>query len=85
MINGMLIPGFVVVIYATLEDLQEYHQSTMLEFVGKIAEQSISVLIDPRSTQSYITHRVVDICAFKKLKYNKSWLVQLATGTKRKF
>ena len=35
-------------------------------------------------THSYITPRVVDICAFKKVKHRKSWLVQLATGTKRK-
>ena len=27
---------------------------------------------------------VVEICDFKKLKHSKSWLVQLATGTKRK-
>ena len=33
---------------------------------------------------SYITPRIVDIFAFKKLKYRKSWLVQLATRTKRK-
>ena len=26
----------------------------------------------------------MDICAFKKVKHNKSWLVQLAIGTKRK-
>ena len=31
-----------------------------------------------------ITPRVVEICAFKKVKHRKSWLVQLATGTKRK-
>ena len=41
-------------------------------------------MIDPGSTHSYITPRVVDICAFKKIKHRKSWLVQLATGTKRK-
>ena len=41
-------------------------------------------MIDPGSTHSYITPRVVDICAFKKVKHIKSWLVQLATGTKRK-
>ena len=27
---------------------------------------------------------VIEICAFKNLKHSKSWLVQLATGTKRK-
>ena len=53
-------------IYAALEDRQENHQSIMVEFVGKIIEQYVSILIDPGSTQSYITPRVVEICAFKK-------------------
>ena len=57
----------------------------MVELVdGKIVEQSISVLINRGSTHSYITPRIVEICAFKKLKHRKSWLVQLAIGTKRK-
>ena len=56
----------------------------MVEFAGKIVEQSISVLIDPGSTHSYINPTIVEFCAFKKLKHSKSWLVQLATRTKRK-
>ena len=56
----------------------------MVEVEGKIIEHYVSVLIDHGSAHSYITPRVVDICAFKKLKHNKSWLAQLATGTKRK-
>ena len=56
----------------------------MVEVAGKIVEQSVSILIDPSSSHSYITPRVVDSCAFKKVKHRKSWLVQLATGTKRK-
>ena len=56
----------------------------MVEVVGNIIEQSVSILIDPGSTHNYITPRVVEICAFKKVKHRKSWLVQLATGTKRK-
>ena len=56
----------------------------MVEVAGKIVEQSVSILIDPGSTHSYITPRVVDICAFKKVKHRKSWLVRLATGTNRK-
>ena len=71
-------------IYAALEDRQADHQSALVEVAGKIVEQSVSILIDPGSTHSYITRRVVDICAFKKVKHRKSWLVQLATGTKRK-
>ena len=71
-------------IYAVLEDHEEDHQSTMVEVEGNIVEQSISILINPGSTHSYISPRVVGICAFKKLKHSKSWLFQLATATKRK-
>ena len=38
----------------------------MVEFAGNIVEQSVSILIDPGSTHSYITPRVVENCAFKK-------------------
>ena len=51
----------------------------MVEVAGNIVEQSISILIDPGPTHSFITPRVVEICAFKKVKHRKSWLVQLAT------
>ena len=71
-------------IYAALEDFQEDHQSNVVEVEGKIAKQYVSILIDLRSTHSYITPKIVDICAFNKLKHRKSWLVQLATRTKRK-
>ena len=56
----------------------------MVEVKGKIAEKYVSILIDPGSTHSYITPRVIEVSAFKKLKHSKSWLIQLATGTKRK-
>ena len=56
----------------------------MVEVADKIVEQYVSILIDLGSTHSYITPRVVDICAFKKVKHSKSWLVQLTTRTKRK-
>ena len=71
-------------IYAALEDLQEDHQSMVVEVEGNIAKQSVSILINPGSTHSYITPKTIGICAFKRLKHRKSWLVQLATGTNRK-
>ena len=42
-------------IYAVLKDRQVYHQSTVVEVEGNIAEQSISILIDLGSTHSYIS------------------------------
>ena len=71
-------------IYAVLEDLQEDHQWSMVEVASKIVEKTVSILIDPGSTHSYIAPRVVKICAFKKVRHSKSWLVQLATRTKIK-
>ena len=56
----------------------------MVEVVGKIVEQSISILIDPSSTHNYIAPRVMGVCALRKVKHRKYWLVKLATGTKRK-
>ena len=50
----------------TVEDRQAYHQSSVVEVAGKIVEQSISILIDLGSTHSYITPRVVEICALRK-------------------
>ena len=56
----------------------------MVEVGNKIVDQSISILIDTCSTHSYIAPRVVEVCTLRKVKHSKSWLVQLATGTKRK-
>ena len=56
----------------------------MVEVEGKIVEQYVSILTDPVSTHNYITPIIVEIFSFKKLKHRKSWLFQLATGTKRK-
>ena len=54
---------------AVLEDSQADHQSSVVEVAGKIVEQSVSILIDPGSTHSYITPRVVEVCAFTKVKH----------------
>ena len=62
-------------IFAALEDRQVDHQSMVVEVAGKIVEQSVSILIDPSSNHSYITPRVVEICAFKKVRHRKYWLV----------
>ena len=70
-------------IYAALEDRQEDHQSIVVEVAGKIVEQFVSIFTDPISTHSYINPRVVEVCAPRKEKNIKSWLVHLATGTKR--
>jgi hypothetical protein len=60
------------------------HQSTIVEIEGKIHDKKLSILIDPGASLSYVTPSLVDSSKLKKVKHTKSWLVQLATGTKRK-
>ena len=45
----------VPIIYATLEDYQADHQSTVVEVAGNIVEQYISILIDRGLTLVLLT------------------------------
>jgi hypothetical protein len=74
----------VLRIYATVENQPTYHQASVVELEGIITKQPIFVLIGPGSNISYISHRLVEACSLQRNKHTKSWLVQLATGTKRK-
>jgi hypothetical protein len=51
---------------------------------GMIANHLISILIDPGSNLSYVAPQTVDKCKLQPHRHTKPWLVQLATGTKRK-
>jgi hypothetical protein len=68
----------------TIDGQQADHRSSVVEIEGKVNDTQICILIDPRATLIYITPDVVESNKLKKLKHEKSWLVQLATGTKRK-
>jgi hypothetical protein len=59
----------------------------MIEVEGMINNQTIAILIDSRASHSYIYiySKMVEILQFPISKHGKSWLVQLATGAKRKF
>ena len=57
----------------------------MVEIEGTLLKQfPISILIDPGASLSYVSPGIVEKCRLHKSKFLKSWLVQLATGTKRK-
>ena len=47
-------------IYVALDKCQANHQGVVVEVEGKIIMQSIYVFIDPGSTHSYITPKVVE-------------------------
>lgn len=71
-------------IYALFNNHQTDYKSTMVEVDVKIAKQSIYVLIDPGSSHSSVTLKVVANCSLEKRKHSKPWLIQLTIGTKTK-
>ena len=71
-------------IYAALEGRQGDHQATVVEIEGKILNACISILIDLGACRSYVSPKIVDLCKLGKIKHDKPWPVQLATGTKWK-
>jgi 3-dehydroquinate dehydratase len=41
-------------IHAEVHNHQAEHQSTMLKMIGTVADQTLSILIDPSATESFI-------------------------------
>ena len=58
-------------INAALENRQADHQSAIVEIEVTITNQKLSILIDSRSTLSYITPKMMDNCEPSKLRYGK--------------
>ena len=56
----------------------------MVEVQGMIQNLSVSILIDSGASLSYISPSIAEKCNLSLKKFEKSWLVQLATRTKRK-
>ena len=56
----------------------------MVEIQGMIQNNHVSILIDPGSSLSYVSPSITEKCNLHLKKFEKSWLVQLATRTKRK-
>jgi hypothetical protein len=71
-------------IYVALDNKQEEFKSHMIEVEGTINNQPLVILIDSGASHSYVDPRVVESLHLTRIKHEKSWLVQLATGTKRK-
>ena len=72
-------------IYAALDNKKEEYQSHMIEVEGMINNLIISILIDSGASHSYVDPKMVESFQFPRRKHGKYWLVQLATGARRKF
>jgi len=71
-------------IRATLENRQADHQTSMVEVEGMIKDKPVSILIDPGASLSYVSPSIAENCELRLNTFKKPWMVQLATGTKRK-
>ena len=67
-----------------LENRQANYQTSMVEVEGMINQTPIAILIDPGASLIYISPNLVEKCKLLVEKFAISWLVQLATGAKRK-
>ena len=64
--------------------MQAEHQGSIIEMDGKLCDHVISILTYPGSDYSYVSHDLMDKCGLNKELHAESWLVQLATGTKKR-
>lgn len=71
-------------IKVALDDHQVEYRPTMIECEGMISDQHVYVLFHPGASLRYISPKVVEKCQLQSSKFKKSWLVQLAAGTKRR-
>ena len=71
-------------INAALENRQAEYHTSMVEVEGMLNHKSISILIEIGAILIYISPSLVEKSKLPVDKFSKSWLVQLATGAKRK-
>ena len=61
-----------------MDNKQAEHEASIIEMEGKLCDQVISILIDPRSNYSYVSPNLVDKCGLSKELHVEYWLLQLA-------
>ena len=71
-------------ISVALKNRQADHQTSMVKIEGMIKGKPISILIDRGAIISSISPRIVELCKLVPEKFDKSWMVELSTSTKRK-
>ena len=71
-------------IHAAVNNHQVEHQSTVCETTGTVADQTLSILIDPGATESFIIGVVIKRIKFKAVKQDEFSFVEMASGAKQK-
>jgi hypothetical protein len=71
-------------IHAVVNNHQAEHQSTVLETTGTIADQTLSILIDPGATESFISGAALKRIKVKAVEQDEFSFVEMALGAKQK-
>ena len=71
-------------INAALKNRQAEYQTSVVEIQGMIQHQPVSIPIDLGASLIYVSPSTVEKLNLSLKIFEKSWLVQLAIGTKRK-
>jgi hypothetical protein len=71
-------------IHAVVNNRQAEHQSTMLETSGTVVDQTLSILIDPGATESFISGAALKRIKVKAVEQDEFSFVEMASGAKQK-
>jgi hypothetical protein len=71
-------------IHAMVNNHQAEHQSTVLETSGTIVDQTLSILIDPGATESFISGAALKRIKVKAVEQDEFSFVEMASGAKQK-
>ena len=69
-------------IHAAVNNHQEKHQSTVLETTGTVADQTLSILIDPSATETFIYGAALKRTKVKAVKHDEVSFVEMDSGAK---
>jgi hypothetical protein len=72
-------------IHAVVNNHQAEHQSTVLETTGTVADQTLSILIDPGAIECFISGAALKRIKVKAVEQDKFSFVEMASGAKQKF
>ena len=71
-------------IHAAVNNRQAEHQSTVLEMIGTVADQTLSILINPGDTESFISGATLKRIKVKVVEEDEFSFVEMASRAKQK-
>ena len=72
-------------IHVAVNNHQEEHRLTVLDTLGIVVDQTLSILIDPSATESFIFGAMLKMIKVKAVEHDEFSFVDMASGDKQKF